>query len=126
MKNELQYAWEHTGCKFYAAGVKALFRRRRAACGEALPDGMNKQSAVLLYLQDGSVEVGIAGYPSVAIGAGCLFLLPRGYAYDGRVQENSVLWTCVVPSHIPLCDCYELTDIQQDIIHRGGGRDKAF
>ena len=119
-EKELQYKDEHIGCRNYATGDKALFRRWSIEAGEALPGELNRKCAVLLYMQSGSADADAAGSRQAAVEAGHLFLLPFRRAYTLRAREASVLWTCAVPPHIPLCDCYELVDLQKDITSVGG------
>lgn len=107
----------HTECRYYASDQTALFRQYRLSASETLGN-LNQNKGYLLYLAEGSIEISLGRFSSCAVPAGRMLYLPQNISFHSRAISDCHIFTCVVPNQIPLCNRYDLLDLQRDVATR--------
>lgn len=113
---ELQNKQEHIECRYCATERNALLRQWCfAAGGGTLPNDLNRKNGILLYVQAGAVEIDDGNSRKETVSAQRLFFLPQNCIFSAKALTDIVLWTCVTPLNIPMCNRYEFVDLQNDM-----------
>lgn len=110
---------DHTGCINYATDKSALFRQYRLSDGTDISD-MNEGRSVLLYLAEGRLRITLGNFTSRTIEPGVLVFVPKNMNFTGQVLGSCHFIASFFAGQVPLCNKYDLVDLQQHVDERRG------
>lgn len=105
---------QHLGCIYYATDDNALFKRYDLSDGNDI-SGINENRSALLYLAEGALQVELGGFKADVIESPRLVFLPKNIDFVGHSIGNCRMVACFFEGKIPLCNKYNLIDLQRDV-----------
>lgn len=110
---------QHLGCVYYATNDNALFKRYRLSGGDDI-SGINENRSALLYLAEGALRVDLGSFKSELIESPRLMFLPKNIDFAARSVDGCCVVACFFEGKIPLCNKYNLIDLQHDVTFGNG------
>ncbi|WP_282923273.1 AraC family transcriptional regulator [Alistipes putredinis] len=110
---------DHTGCVYYATDESALFRQYRLSDSTDISD-INESRSVLLYLAEGCLQITLGNFTSRTIEQGVLVFLPKNIGFIGQTIGSSYFIASFFAGRLPLCNKYDLVDLQYQVRQRNG------
>ena len=110
---------DHMDCVYYATDESALFRQYRLSDSTDISD-INESHSVLLYLAEGCLQITLGNFTSRTIEHGMLVFLPKNIGFTGQTIGSSYFIASFFAGRLPLCNKYDLVDLQYQVRQRNG------